>query len=78
MGMLADLNDNKTTCVSNETPNAGARHGEPSEVVRARVEAAMERQRVRFTGTDIAANADMRPADVRNASRARSTRWRWV
>jgi magnesium chelatase family protein len=41
------------------------RLGEPSEVVRARVEAARERQRARFTGTDIAANADMRPADVR-------------
>jgi magnesium chelatase family protein len=34
-------------------------------VVRSRVEAARERQRARFTDTDIAANADMRPADVR-------------
>jgi magnesium chelatase family protein len=34
------------------------RLGEPSEVVRARVEAARERQRTRFSGTDIAANAD--------------------
>jgi magnesium chelatase family protein len=41
------------------------RFGEASEVVRVRVEAARERQRVRFTGTDIGCNADMRPADVR-------------
>ena len=41
------------------------RLGEPSEAVRARVEAARERQRGRFAGTDLACNADMRPADVR-------------
>jgi magnesium chelatase family protein len=44
------------------------RLGEPSEAVRARVEAARERQRQSFAGaagTDIACNADMRPADVR-------------
>jgi magnesium chelatase family protein len=41
------------------------RLGEPSEAVQARVEAARERQRQRFVGTDIACNADMRPADVR-------------
>jgi len=41
------------------------RLGEPSEAVRARVEAARERQRQRFAGTDIACNAHMRPADVR-------------
>ena len=41
------------------------RLGEPSETVRVRVEAARERQRQRFGGTDIACNADMRPADVR-------------
>ena len=41
------------------------RLGEASEAVRARVEAARERQRGRFAGTDIACNADMRPADVR-------------
>jgi len=41
------------------------RLGEPSEAVRARVEAAREKQRQRFAGTDIACNADMRPADVR-------------
>ncbi|MDW8326626.1 MAG: YifB family Mg chelatase-like AAA ATPase [Anaerolineales bacterium] len=41
------------------------RLGEPSEVVRARVEAARERQRVRFAGTGLTCNADMRPAEVR-------------
>ena len=41
------------------------RLGEASETVRARVEAAREKQRARFAGTDIASNADMRPADVR-------------
>ncbi len=41
------------------------RLGEASETVRARVEAAREKQRARFAGTDIACNADMRPADVR-------------
>ncbi len=41
------------------------RLGEPSQVVRARVEAAREKQRLRFAGADLACNADMRPADVR-------------
>jgi len=50
------------------------RLGESSEIVRARVEAAREKQRARFvadprqgTGTDLACNADTRsgPADVR-------------
>lgn len=41
------------------------RLGESSEVVRARVEAARERQHARFVGTQIPSNADMRPADVR-------------
>jgi len=42
------------------------RTGEPSKTVRERVEAARERQRARFAGLkDIAANADMRPAEVR-------------
>ena len=36
------------------------RLGEPSEVVRARVEAAREKQRACFAGTDLACNADMR------------------
>jgi len=41
------------------------RLGESSEAVRARVEAAREKQRARLAGTDLACNADMRPADVR-------------
>ncbi len=39
--------------------------GESSADVRARVEAARERQRERFKGTNIASNADMRPAEIR-------------
>ena len=45
------------------------RQGEASAAVRARVEAARERQRARFAGTDLAANADMRPADLRKHAR---------
>jgi len=41
------------------------RQGESSADVRKRVEAARERQRVRFEGMGIASNADMRPAQVR-------------
>ena len=47
------------------------RLGESSADIRARVEAARERQRARFNGkegekpTDILSNADMRPAEVR-------------
>ena len=41
------------------------RKGESSAEVRKRVEAARERQRQRFEGTDIASNADMRPRQVR-------------
>lgn len=41
------------------------RLGETSAAVRARVEVARERQRLRFSGTDLACNADMRPAEVR-------------
>jgi magnesium chelatase family protein len=41
------------------------RLGESSAAVRGRVEAARERQRTRYAGTDLACNADMRPADVR-------------
>ena len=40
------------------------RLGEPSEVVRARVEAARATQRRRFAGTEITCNADMGPGDV--------------
>ncbi len=39
--------------------------GESHAEVRARVEAARELLRVRFTGTEIASNADMRPAQIR-------------
>jgi magnesium chelatase family protein len=41
------------------------RLGESSEKVRARVETAREKQRLRFLNSDLASNADMRPADVR-------------
>ena len=41
------------------------RPGETSAEVRARVEAARERQRQRFAGTPIASNADMHPAQIR-------------
>ena len=44
---------------------AGNSLGESSASVRARVEAARERQRARFAGTKLHANADMGPADVR-------------
>jgi magnesium chelatase family protein len=41
------------------------RMGEPSECVRARVEAARETQRRRFDGTALTCNADMGPGEVR-------------
>jgi magnesium chelatase family protein len=41
------------------------RPGETSEKVRARVEAAREKQRLRFVNSGLTCNADMRPADVR-------------
>jgi magnesium chelatase family protein len=41
------------------------RVGEPSRVVRARVEAARARQRERLQGSGLSCNADMRPAEVR-------------
>ncbi len=44
---------------------ADERMGEPSACVRERVEAARERQRQRFAGSALLANADMQPADVR-------------
>ncbi len=44
---------------------ADHRLGESSEIVQGRVEVAREKQRARFAGTDLACNADMRPADVR-------------
>ncbi|MBI4338104.1 MAG: YifB family Mg chelatase-like AAA ATPase [Chloroflexi bacterium] len=42
----------------------GEATGEPSEVVRARVQAARERQRRRFAGTPLLCNAEMGPAQV--------------
>jgi magnesium chelatase family protein len=44
---------------------ADTRRGEPSAAIRARVEAARERQRQRFRGTALRCNADMRPAEIR-------------
>ena len=43
------------------------RLGEPSAAIQARVEAARQRQRLRFSGGSdgLACNADMRPAEVR-------------
>jgi len=45
------------------------RLGEPSTAIRARVEAARERQRQRFAGTGLMANGDMGPAEVRDHCR---------
>jgi magnesium chelatase family protein len=45
------------------------RLGEPSAAIRARVEAARERQRQRFKGTRLLSNADMGPAEVREYCR---------
>ena len=42
-----------------------ARLGEPSSVLRTRVETARQVQRERFAGTDLTSNADMHPAQVR-------------
>lgn len=44
---------------------ASDRAGEPSSLVRARVEAARERQPARFQGTALTCNADMGPGRVR-------------
>ncbi len=41
------------------------RQGEPSAAVRARVEAARERQHARFKNSELTCNSDMRPAEVR-------------
>jgi magnesium chelatase family protein len=42
-----------------------SRTGEPSAIVRQRVESSRVRQRSRFTDAGVACNADMRPAEVR-------------
>lgn len=44
---------------------SGARTGETSEVIRARVEAARARQLERFKGTRLMCNADMTPTEIR-------------
>ncbi len=44
---------------------AGDRLGEPSSVIRKRVERAREIQRERFKNTNLQVNADMGPAEVR-------------
>jgi magnesium chelatase family protein len=44
---------------------SGKRAGETSDAIRARVEAARQRQRDRFEGTELASNADMGPGEVR-------------
>ena len=41
------------------------RMGESSASIRERVQAARERQRIRFEGTDVVCNSDMRVAEVR-------------
>jgi magnesium chelatase family protein len=45
------------------------RLGEPSAVIRVRVEAARARQAARFKGTRMLSNADMGPAEVRDFCR---------
>jgi magnesium chelatase family protein len=50
------------------------RLGEPSEGIRARIEAARQRQRERFAKSDaVIANADMRPAQIRQFCRLDET-----
>ncbi|MCS6802254.1 MAG: YifB family Mg chelatase-like AAA ATPase [Chloroflexota bacterium] len=44
---------------------ADSRRGEPSAAIRARVSAAREKQRARFAGTKLVANAEMGPAEIR-------------
>jgi magnesium chelatase family protein len=50
-----------------------ARAGEPSEVIRGRVQAARVRQARRFAGTALTCNADMGVGDVRSARSAACT-----
>ncbi|MFQ6102123.1 MAG: YifB family Mg chelatase-like AAA ATPase [Anaerolineae bacterium] len=49
------------------------RLGEPSEVIRGRVEQAREAQRKRFAGTPLSCNADMGPTEVRKICRLGET-----
>ena len=48
---------------------ADIRSGEPSTAIRSRVDVARDRQRSRFRGKPITANAEMGPADVRDFCR---------
>ena len=50
-------------CVDYEKLSSG-RLGESSAPIRERVQAARERQRIRFEGTDVVCNSDMRVAEV--------------
>ncbi len=50
---------------------AGETLGEPSAIVRERVEAARERQKARFAGSRLACNAEMTPVEVREQCQAR-------
>jgi predicted ATPase with chaperone activity len=47
-------------------PGSDERRGETSAAIRARVEAARDRQTARFAGTKLACNADMGPTQVRD------------
>ncbi|HET91625.1 MAG TPA: ATP-binding protein [Chloroflexi bacterium] len=49
------------------------RLGEPSELIRSRVEQAREMQRQRFDGVSLSSNADMGPAEVRQICRLSET-----
>ena len=44
---------------------ANATRGEPSDAIRARINAARTRQQQRLAGTRLACNADMGPAQIR-------------
>ena len=44
---------------------ANATRGEPSDAIRARIEASRERQLARFAGSERVCNADMGPAQIR-------------
>lgn len=64
-GPMLDRIDVHITVPRVDYDKLSERHaGESSQTVQARVEAARQRQRVRFAGSDLTCNADMRPADV--------------
>jgi len=70
-GPLLDRADLRSDDIHIEVPRveyeklSDDRLGEPSAAIRARVEAARERQRRRLEGTALLTNADMGPAEVR-------------